>query len=219
MSAVRAAAGAETIEVEGLWAVFRHSTNPMLLADDRRVYVDANEAASQLLGVPRESIIGNRIDDFTPEEQQGSMEEAWLAFLAAGSLAGVFELAAAGGRRVLVDYNATANILPGRHLSIFVAVPEGDEPNPLPPVMLGHAAPHPDATTGRALLTPREREVLEQLALGRTGTETAQELGISPETVRVHVRNAMRRLGARTRVQAIGLALARGEIGMESDRP
>lgn len=199
---------------DGLWAVFRHSTNPMLLADDRRVYVDANEAAGQLLGLPREDIIGMRIDDLTPAGQEGAMEEVWQAFLAAGSLAGVFELEAPGGRRILVDYNATANILPGRHLSIFVAVPDGDAPNPLPPVVLGHAEHGGAPTRGPGVLTPREREVLERLALGRTGTEAARDLGISPETVRVHVRNAMRRLGARTRVQAIGLALASGEIGV-----
>jgi DNA-binding CsgD family transcriptional regulator len=125
----------------------------------------------------------------------------------------VFELEAAGGRRILVDYNATAHILPGRHLTIFVAVPAGDTPNPVPPVMLGHDV-GTAAARSASILTAREREVLGRLALGLTGSEVARELGISPETVRVHVRNAMRRLGARTRVQAIGLALAAGEIGM-----
>ena len=89
--------------VEGLWAVFRHSTNPMLLADDRRVYVDANEAASQLLGIPRESIIGMRIDDLTPSGNHDAMEDVWRAFLAAGSLAGVFVLALLGRRFRPVD--------------------------------------------------------------------------------------------------------------------
>ena len=204
--------------VEGLWAVFRHSTNPMLLADDRRVYVDANEAASQLLGIPRESIIGMRIDDLTPSGNHDAMEDVWRAFLAAGSLAGVFELEGAGGRRVLVDYNATANILPGCHLSIFVAVPDDDTRNTPPSAVLGHDERSGGPTRGAGVLTPREREVLERLALGRTGSEAARELGISPETVRVHVRNAMRRLGARTRVQAIGLALAAGEIGVEEPK-
>lgn len=204
--------------VDGLWAVFRHSTNPMLLADDDRVYVDANEAASQMLGMPREAIIGRRIEDLTPADQRDAVDGVWRAFLAAGSLAGVFELEAAGGRRILVDYNATAHILPGRHLTIFVAVPAGDTPNPVPPVMLGHDV-GTAAARSASILTAREREVLGRLALGLTGSEVARELGISPETVRVHVRNAMRRLGARTRVQAIGLALAAGEIGMgELDR-
>lgn len=204
--------------VEGLWAVFRHSTNPMVLADDQRAYVDANEAASQLFGMPREAIIGRRVDDFTPRESHEAMEDVWRAFLAAGSLAGVFELQVGDGRRVLVDYNATANILPGKHLSIFVAVPDGEAPNPLPPVVFGHGERGEGSLRGPGVLTPREREVLERLALGRTGSEAARELGISPETVRVHVRNAMRRLGARTRVQAIGLALASGEIGVEEPK-
>ena len=204
--------------VDGLWAVFRHSTNPMLLADDDRVYVDANEAASQMLGMPREAIIGRRIEDLTPADQRDAVDGVWRAFLAAGSLAGVFELEAAGGRRILVDYNATAHIMPGRHLTIFVAVPAGDTPNPVPPVLLGHDV-GPAVARSASILTAREREVLGRLALGLTGSEVARELGISPETVRVHVRNAMRRLGARTRVQAIGLALAAGEIGMgEPDR-
>jgi DNA-binding CsgD family transcriptional regulator len=61
-------------------------------------------------------------------------------------------------------------------------------------------------------LSDREREVLRLVALGRSGAEIGQELGISAETVRVHVRNAMRKLGATTRAQAIGIAVSTGEI-------
>ena len=86
--------------------------------------------------------------------------------------------------------------------------------------VLGHGERSGGPTRGTGVLTPREREVLGRLALGLTGSEAARDLGISPETVRVHVRNAMRRLGARTRVQAIGLALAAGEIGVgDPERP
>jgi DNA-binding CsgD family transcriptional regulator len=58
----------------------------------------------------------------------------------------------------------------------------------------------------------REWEVLGLLALGHTGEEIAEELGISPETVRNHLRGAREKLGARTRAQAIALALSRGLI-------
>lgn len=61
-------------------------------------------------------------------------------------------------------------------------------------------------------LSPREREVLGWLAQGLTGEEIAARLHLSAETVRTHVRNAMDKLGARTRVQAIVLALRKGEI-------
>jgi DNA-binding NarL/FixJ family response regulator len=63
------------------------------------------------------------------------------------------------------------------------------------------------------LLTPREREVLDMLARGLTGEEIARELTLSPETIRTHVRNAMDKLEANTRVHAIAIALRSGELG------
>ncbi len=53
-----------------------------------------------------------------------------------------------------------------------------------------------------ATLSPREREVLELLADGLQGPEIAARLFLSLETVRTHIRNAVAKLGARTRVQA-----------------
>jgi DNA-binding NarL/FixJ family response regulator len=65
------------------------------------------------------------------------------------------------------------------------------------------------------VLSPREREVLALLSRGLSGEEAARELYLSSETVRTHVRNAMTKLGASTRVHAVALALQRGEIGAE----
>jgi DNA-binding NarL/FixJ family response regulator len=63
-----------------------------------------------------------------------------------------------------------------------------------------------------ARLTPRERQILELLADGYQGPEIAERLFLSLETVRTHIRNAMAKLGARTRVQAAAMvACARGE--------
>jgi DNA-binding CsgD family transcriptional regulator len=45
----------------------------------------------------------------------------------------------------------------------------------------------------------------------------ASRLGLSVETVRTHVRNAIRKLRARNRVHAIAIALARGDIRLERD--
>jgi DNA-binding NarL/FixJ family response regulator len=64
----------------------------------------------------------------------------------------------------------------------------------------------------RFLLSPREREILALLSKGLSGEEAAQDLRLSPETVRTHVRNAMAKLHASTRVHAVALALQRGEI-------
>lgn len=62
-------------------------------------------------------------------------------------------------------------------------------------------------------LSGREREVLGLLAEGLSGAAIAERLVLSPETVRTHVRNAMDKLGASTRSQAVVVALERGEIG------
>jgi DNA-binding CsgD family transcriptional regulator len=65
---------------------------------------------------------------------------------------------------------------------------------------------------GKGVLSPREHQVVELLASGNTGEEVAERLGISPATVRVHVRNATAKLGASTRTQAVAIAVARGEV-------
>jgi DNA-binding NarL/FixJ family response regulator len=62
------------------------------------------------------------------------------------------------------------------------------------------------------VLSPREREILELLSQGLSGEDAAKRLFLSSETVRTHVRNAMAKLGATTRVHAVALALQRGEI-------
>ena len=63
-------------------------------------------------------------------------------------------------------------------------------------------------------LSPREREILGLLSQGLSGEEAANQLFLSPETVRTHVRNAMTKLGAATRAHAVALALQRGEISV-----
>jgi len=70
----------------------------------------------------------------------------------------------------------------------------------------------PGKGKGTGVLSPREHQVVELLAAGNTGEEVAERLGISPATVRVHVRNATGKLGASTRTQAVAIAVARGEV-------
>jgi DNA-binding CsgD family transcriptional regulator len=61
-------------------------------------------------------------------------------------------------------------------------------------------------------LTAREREIFALLAQGLTATQIADHLVLSPLTVRTHIQNGKDRLGAKTRMEALSIALKRGEI-------
>jgi PAS domain S-box-containing protein len=60
-------------------------------------------------------------------------------------------------------------------------------------------APHPR-------LTPRQAEVLRHLQQGQSTKQIADELHLSPETVRNHVRNLLRALGVHSRLEAVAAA-------------
>jgi DNA-binding NarL/FixJ family response regulator len=59
-------------------------------------------------------------------------------------------------------------------------------------------------------LTPRERAVLQQVALGRTNRQVGEQLYISEKTVSVHLSRVMAKLGAGSRTEAVSIAYARG---------
>ena len=64
-------------------------------------------------------------------------------------------------------------------------------------------------------LTPRELDVLQHLALGRSNQEIGEALHISNETVKTHVGNVLSKLGVENRSQAIVQALKRRLVRLE----
>ena len=67
-------------------------------------------------------------------------------------------------------------------------------------------------------LTAREHEVLTLLSKGLDVAEIARRLYISPHTLKTHIRNLLRKLGAHGRVEAVRIAVERGLVGAD-DRP
>jgi DNA-binding CsgD family transcriptional regulator len=105
---------------------------------------------------------------------------------------------------VAVQYAATTEVVTGRYLVLFVILSSlrwGSRFRRTVP-----------SESGSAPLSEREREVVRLVALGYTGPEIADELHIAHETVRTHVRNAMRKLHARSRAHLVAKALAEGFV-------
>lgn len=61
-------------------------------------------------------------------------------------------------------------------------------------------------------LSARESEILSLVASGLESKEIAHELFLSHDTVRTHVAHALAKLGARSRAQAVAIAVRRGLI-------
>src|SRR6202140_2087945 len=78
----------------------------------------------------------------------------------------------------------------------------------VPPEVASHLAEH----MSDEALTPREIEVLRQIAGGNRNRDIGDHLFISEETVKVHIKHLMDKLGARDRTQAIAIAVRRGII-------
>ena len=74
-----------------------------------------------------------------------------------------------------------------------------------PPKSVGQPKKHPN-------LTPRQREILRMLAHGASTRQIADELHLSTETVRNHVRGILQALGVHSRVEAVAAARAEGVV-------
>jgi PAS domain S-box-containing protein len=107
-----------------LEAVFDCALDGMVIADDEALYQDANQAALDLFGVTREELLRKRVFDFSPGGNPDLFRQSWKLFLSEGRQQGEFPIARPDGQLRMVEYNARAHILPGRHLSILRDVTE-----------------------------------------------------------------------------------------------
>lgn len=63
-----------------------------------------------------------------------------------------------------------------------------------------------------ARLTPREMEILQSMARGRTSDAISKELRMSPHTLRTHTQNIITKLGVHSKLEALVLAIRHGRV-------
>ncbi len=177
------------------WLVFTQTSNPVLLLDEQRRIVKVNGAALSLFGGPQASLIGTSIDEIIKPEDRAAAASEWQEFLQSGEYSGKRALLRADGSEVQIEFAARLESIGGRRLATYVAMVEQEASTPSV------------EGSGELPLTNREREVITLIALGDETAQIAEKLHISPDTVRTHVRNAMAKLGARTRAQLVALVL------------
>ena len=102
-------------------------------------------------------------------------------------------LVTTGGTRIDVEISAVPLGAGDKVVGVFGLLTGHEEEQTAPP----------------AHLTPRQVEVLRLLEQGRSTKQIAQELHLSPDTVKNHVRHLLRALGVHSRLEAIA-AVRRG---------
>src|SRR5215208_3616148 len=174
---------------------FARAATPMLLLDNDRRLRQANRAALRMFELQLSALPRHRLDHLVVGGSSEALDADWQRLLTAGHGQGRLRVRSPGGATTEIHYSATARIVAELHL--VVLVPAGGTAGAL--------------AYGPAL-SRREREILAWIARGEEGKALAERLRIAPETVRRHLSNARRKLGARSRAHAVALALARGEI-------
>jgi len=162
---------------------------PAYVVDRHGIIRWLNPAAKRLVGDVR----GRQITTVVAPEERRRVREIFMRNLT-GPLEGSDNKGIAidaSGKRVAVEVSAVPLTRGDRVIGVFGQVTHVEEEAPRPP--------HPS-------LTPRQIEVLHLLEHGRSTEQIADELHLSRETVRNHIRHLMRALGAHSRLEAVVLA-------------
>jgi PAS domain S-box-containing protein len=187
------------------------SSRSLLVVDDDGVCLEASLGACRELGLARSKVVGTPIAQLLDADSRERFAHVWQAFREGGGKAEPFAFAAAGEP---IAISVTPEIVPGRHLLGFESTGRiaGDLDAEVDRAIEPRQAAAPERQRGRGP-SARERQVLGMLASGATDVQIAAQLELSPATVQTHVRNAKAKLGARTRAQAVAMALRQGLIG------
>lgn len=152
-----------------------------------------NPAAERLVGDVR----GRQQSSVVAPEQKREAKESFTRKLLGTEKSTDAKVVVIGpdGERIQVEISAVPLYDGARIVGVFGIIPQR-ESVPAP-------NPHPH-------LTPRQNEVLHLLAHGRSTDQIAEELCLSKDTVRNHVRRMLNALGAHSRIEAIAVAHREG---------
>ncbi len=174
----------------------------VVLMDIRMPHVDGLEATAQITGDP--ALRDTRVVVLTTFE----LDEYVFGALRAGASGFLLKDVEPADlvRAVRVVAEGEALLAPRLTRRLIEAFVSGDHAG-------GDRVPGPaPAGAGVEKLTPREREVLALVGRGRSNTEIAQELVLSPLTAKTHVARLFAKLGARDRAQLVVAAYESGLV-------
>ena len=103
----------------GFRAVFNNVLDGVLIADDTAHLVDANPAACELLGLPRDRILSMRIPELSAPQAREGAESTWRDLLRTGWRRGILQITRPDGQVRDVEFAARARFLPGLHVSVL----------------------------------------------------------------------------------------------------
>ena len=182
--------------------IFDRSPVPLIMVDDQRRYVAVNQPARLAFRLSLAEMRKRRIDDLTPPENQPLTEAAWTRLMETGVVAGPHEVQSPDGHRWEALYYGLANALPGLHVIAFTPAECDIETPDLSRDLPEHVA----------ALSGRELELLQFAAEGLSGPAIADELFLSPATVKKHFENIYAKLGVGDRAAAVATGMRHGLI-------
>jgi DNA-binding CsgD family transcriptional regulator len=191
-------------QAERLQNVLDRSPIPMVIADNERLYIEANGPARLMARMSLAQMRSSRIDDLTPPDELPRMRAVWTRMLKTGFVAGPREVAGGNGSMLQIFYWGMANVVPGQHLFAFA-------PTDWPTDELGGVEAE-SADLPAVSLTPREREIMQLAAEGLSGPSIAEQLTLSPMTVKTHFHNVYKKLGVSGRPGAVAKGIRLGLI-------
>lgn len=169
-----------------------HINIPSYVIDATGVIRWVNTAARRMMG----DVSGRQFTSVVAPEQTRRARELFARNLlgTAPVTDSAVVLVDPSGGRVGVEVSSVPLKRGGRVIGVFGQVSD----------VLEEPQGHPELS-----LTPRQAEVLQLLERGRSTDQIAQELHLSRETVRNHIRHLLHAVGASSRLEAV--AVARGE--------